>query len=264
MSGSLRFMTFNIRHGRALDGANRWYMRRDMVFDVIRKWSPHVLGLQEAHHFQLEELTGEFPGMALLSGRRYGGPRGTHAAIMFDADRLEACQGGDFWLSPEPDGERFRAWDAAVPRVCNWAVFADKASDRARFAVYNTHFDHIGRVARLESARLIVARTANHRHMPCIVMGDLNASERRDSVRMFFEAGFRDSFRLVHPDEDAFTFHDFRGKGIKRLGKIDYILCDGRWKVMSAAVIRDGRRGRFPSDHFPVTAELAFGPQGRR
>jgi endonuclease/exonuclease/phosphatase family metal-dependent hydrolase len=51
---------------------------------------------------------------------------------------------------------------------------------------------------------------------------------------------------------------------VKRLGKIDYILCDDRWGVIDAAVIRSGRGGRFPSDHFPVTAELAFGPERRR
>ena len=264
MSGSLRFMTFNIRHGRALDGANRWYMRRDLVFEVIRQWSPHVLGLQEAHHFQLEELMPVFPRMALLSGRRYGGPRGTYAAIMFDADRLEACQSGDFWLSTEPDGERVRSWDAAMPRVCNWAVFADKSRDRARFAVYNTHFDHVGAEARLESARLMVSRIADHGHMPRLVVGDLNVSERRDPLRVFIDAGFRDSFRILHPNEEALTFHGFRGKGVKRLGKIDYILCDERWKVITAAVIRDGEQGRFPSDHFPVTAELAFAHRPRR
>jgi endonuclease/exonuclease/phosphatase family metal-dependent hydrolase len=151
-----------------------------------------------------------------------------------------------------------------MPRVCNWAVFADKEADRARFAVYNTHFDHVGSQARLESARLVVSRVAAHAHMRRVVMGDLNVSERRDAVSVFLEAGFRDSFRVLHPDEEAHTFHNFRGKGIKRHGKIDYIFCDDRWKVLGASVARDGRHGRFPSDHFPVTAELAFVYHGRR
>jgi exonuclease III len=96
------------------------------------------------------------------------------------------------------------------------------------------------------------------------VIGDLNVSERRDAVRVFLDAGFRDSFRVLHPDEEAYTFHNFRGKGIKRHGKIDYIFCDGSWKVLAASVIRDGKAGRFPSDHFPVAAELAFGSLTRR
>ncbi|MEX2537770.1 MAG: endonuclease/exonuclease/phosphatase family protein [Actinomycetota bacterium] len=264
MSGSLKVMTFNIRHGRAFDGPNRWYLRRDLVFEVIKASSVHVLALQEAHHFQLEELLAEFPVVGLIAGRRYGGPRGTHAAILFDAERFEACQSGDFWLAPDPDGSRVRAWDAAVARVCNWVVLADRSADRARFAVFNTHLDQAGPVARHESARLIASRVTALSHIPRLVVGDLNAGESSDPVRTLRGAGFRDSFRVVRPDEEANTYHRFRGKGVKRLGKIDYILCDDRWGVIDAAVIRSGRGGRFPSDHFPVTAELAFGPQRRR
>jgi endonuclease/exonuclease/phosphatase family metal-dependent hydrolase len=183
---------------------------------------------------------------------------------LFDAERFEACQSGDFWLAPDPDGSRVRAWDAAVARVCNWVVLADRSSDRARFAVYNTHLDQAGPVARAMSARLIASRVAAHSHVPRLVVGDLNASESSEPVGTLLKAGFRDTFRVVHPDSEAHTYHRFRGKGVKRLGKIDYILCDDKWGVAGAAVIRSGRDGRFPSDHFPVTAELAFGSQRRR
>jgi endonuclease/exonuclease/phosphatase family metal-dependent hydrolase len=66
----------------------------------------------------------------------------------------------------------------------------------------------------------------------------------------------RDSFREIHPDEVANTFHGFRGRGAKSLGKIDYILCDERWRVLAAEVVRANSDGRYPSDHFPIVADL--------
>jgi endonuclease/exonuclease/phosphatase family metal-dependent hydrolase len=38
--------------------------------------------------------------------------------------------------------------------------------------------------------------------------------------------------------------------------KIDYIMCDTRWHVHAADIVRDEAAGRLPSDHFPVLADL--------
>ncbi|MEX2394584.1 MAG: endonuclease/exonuclease/phosphatase family protein, partial [Actinomycetota bacterium] len=77
-------MTFNIRHGRALDLENRWYRRRRLVFDAIASFLPHVLGAQEVDPFQLDELADAFPTYAAIALRPYGGPRGAYCAIFFD------------------------------------------------------------------------------------------------------------------------------------------------------------------------------------
>ncbi len=259
MSEPLRVMTFKIRQGRAIDGANRWYKRRDLVFDVFRQARPHVVGAQEVHQMQLEEILQAMSGYVAIAQRRYGGLVGAYAPIFFESDRLEPAQSGDFWLAPEPDGRRKRAWDAAVPRMCTWAVFRDRSSGD-RFAVFNSHFDQRGAVARVESSRLLVQRLGAVAHLPRLVTLDLNANESSEPLKILIDAGLRDSFRVVHPDASpAFTYHRFRGtKSRGVLGKIDYVLCDGRWTVRDATVVRDEVDGRLPSDHYPVTAELTL------
>ncbi|MHC4989970.1 MAG: endonuclease/exonuclease/phosphatase family protein, partial [Planctomycetota bacterium] len=57
----LRVMTFNIRYGTADDGDNRWSNRRELVPAVIEAHEPDVVGLQEALHFQLQELLAALP-----------------------------------------------------------------------------------------------------------------------------------------------------------------------------------------------------------
>lgn len=252
----LRIMSFNIRLGLLWDASNRWYKRRDLVFDVIRRFSPHIVGIQEAFPYQLDELLCAFPGFGAIADRRYGGRlTGTHAPLLFHRDRLEPAQSGDFWLSPDPDGGRVRGWDAAVPRICTWAVFRDRADKQMRFGVSNTHFDQAGPVARAESARLVVERMQRLTSRRLLV-GDMNADERSEAVEILLRAGYRDTFRVLHPEDDGCTYHGFRGRGVRSLGKIDYILCDESWTIRSAEILRDSDNGRYPSDHFPIVAEL--------
>jgi endonuclease/exonuclease/phosphatase family metal-dependent hydrolase len=252
-------LSFNIRLGLAQDKENRWYKRRDLVVEVMHDSGAQVFGLQEVSPFQLEELSRAFPDYGVVSDRHYGGRRtGTFAPIFFDAERLEAVQSGDFWLSADPDGHRVRGWDAVVPRLCTWAVFRDKRTNGKRFAVFNTHFDQAGSTARVESARLLVSRLEAFSYLPRLCTADLNADERTEPAGIFAAAGYRDTFRILHPRAEANTFHGFRGRGVKRLGKIDYILCDDRWAVRGADIVRFERDGRFPSDHFAMTAKVAI------
>ncbi len=252
----LRCMTFNIRVAHALDRQNRWYRRRELVLDVLRDHRPKLLALQEVVPFQLNEILDAFPTLGAIADRRYAGRMGTYAPILFDRQTLEPAQSGDFWLAPDPDGSRRRGWDAAVPRICTWAVFRLRAARGRRFVVFNSHFDQAGVTARVESSRLVVSRLDAFRHLPRLVMADLNANESSEALDLLRSSGLRDTFRDLYPDEEAFTFHGFRGKGVRNLGKIDYILCDSSWETLAAAVIRAGHPDRYPSDHFPVTAEL--------
>src|SRR5690606_8632268 len=139
----LRFATFNIRYGTADDGADSWPQRRDRVVTVIRELAPHVLGVQEALAFQVEHLRRELPGMGFVGQGREGGERGEYSGVFWDRERLALVDHGDFWLSETPGVVASVGWDAALPRMVTWAVFAERATG-ARFRVWNTHFDHRG------------------------------------------------------------------------------------------------------------------------
>lgn len=79
--------------------------------------------------------------------------------------------------------------------------------------------------------------------------------EDSEPLEVFRSAGLRDTFRDALPDAtDVQTVHHYRDFVGTR--KLDYIMRDERWQVLSAAIIREPARGRLPSDHFPVIAEL--------
>jgi endonuclease/exonuclease/phosphatase family metal-dependent hydrolase len=252
----IHFMTFNIRFDTPIDApaGNDWAHRVKSVIETVRRAGPDVVGFQEVLRSQLQDLIAAFPEHRSVGRPREAGDVGEYVPIFFRRDRFDAEAQGDFWLSTTPEMEGSLGWDASTPRHCTWVTLRDMASG-VRFAAFNTHLDRWGELARLEAARLIVARLELAPDRPAVVLADLNAEEASESVETFRAAGLRDTFREIHPAAvDVQTVHHYRDISGSR--KIDYILCDTRWDVVTADIIRDPAAGRLPSDHFPVVAQL--------
>lgn len=261
----VRVMSFNIRYGTASDGENAWEHRKDFLAETIVAERPDLLGTQETLAFQRDFLADALPGYAChAAGREDGGEQGEMAAIFYREDRFERLDGGHFWLSTTPDVPGSKSWDSSLPRIASWVKLRDLRDPGAPPIVYlNTHFDHRGAVARLESARLIrrkLAELATNARL--IVTGDFNAGEGSDPYRALFAEdddgpALLDTYRVAHPEAapDEGTFSGFRA-GPVRGARIDWIACSTDWRVVEAGIERTARDGRTPSDHLPVTAVL--------
>lgn len=272
----LDVMSFNIRYGTANDGENSWDHRREMVVDVLRRHEPDVVGLQEALLFQIEEILEALPGYAMIgAGRDDGKLLGEFSAILFRRDRLIVDRSGTFWLSDTPEEPGSITWGNACTRVCTWARFIDRDAGEA-FYLFNTHFDHVSQYSRDRSVVLLARRIRDRAHKdPVILTGDLNAAEDNPAVQYLKgekklpvgnppqgdraknpgAPGLVDTFRVLHPDaSDVGTFNGFAGRTSG--AKIDYVFVQPGVKVLEAAILHDNEDGRYPSDHFPVTARL--------
>lgn len=261
-SEPLRVASFNLRYGTADDGPNRWELRREFALEVVGELDAHVLALQEALDFQMDELRARFPRYRQLGQHRGGGAKDEFSGLLVDLERIAVDEWGELWLSPTPDVLGSKGWDAALPRMAVWAKLRDRASG-GRFVAIGTHFDHQGAQARLESARLLAA-TARDRSesfaLPVVLMGDFNAGEDAPPCAELRSAGFVDAFRALHPDaSQAGTFSAFRDE--RDGAKIDYVWVSPNWRVLAADIARPRRDGRCPSDHDPVSAALAFAPR---
>jgi endonuclease/exonuclease/phosphatase family metal-dependent hydrolase len=259
-SADLRVMSFNIRYGTAADGENRWPLRRALLIDVIRDAAPAVLGVQEALGFQLEEVRAGLGRYAQAGvGRDDGALQGEYSAILYDTTRVALIEEGTFWFSDSPALPGSTGWGNTIPRICTWARFRDR-TDGATFRVYNVHWDHVSQPSRERSAALLLATIAAREpaHDPVIVSGDFNAGESNPAfvaLTASTRVPLRDTFRALHEDSMAVgTFHGFRGG--TGGDKIDGILVGPGWVVVSAAIVRTAVEGRYPSDHYPVTAAL--------
>lgn len=253
----LRFLTYNIRYDNPEDGADAWPLRRDFLAAQLRFHAPDVFGIQEGLHRQIEYLETQLPAYARVGvGRDDGRETGEYSALFYRKDRFKALDSGTFWLSETPDSVS-KGWDAALPRICTWALLEEPASGR-KFWVFNTHFDHVGALARENSAKLILQKikTFNSANYPVALLGDLNSEPGSAPVTLLQNALFDTH---DHCQEPPFgpegTFNGFRfQEPVTR--RIDYIFVSGAWKTQQYAVLSDARNCHYPSDHLPVLARV--------
>lgn len=263
-ASSLKVTSFNIRYGTAKDGANHWDKRREFLVETIRKAAPDLLGTQETEAFQRDYLAKELPEYESFgAGRDDGKEKGEMAALFFRKGRFEKTDGGHFWLSDAPDKVGSKGWDAALPRVATWVKLKDRRSAGKPILFLNTHFDHIGKEARHQSA-VLIREPLDSLGKDCsiVVTGDFNAGEGSLPYRAMFggkpmSPSFLDAHRAAHPERksDEGTYNGFKPDATSG-ERIDWIACSRDWKVVSSAIDRTTKDGRTPSDHFPVHAVL--------
>ena len=251
----LTVMSFNIRVGFANDGENHWLKRREMLFALLRDQQADVIGLQEALHSQITEILEAVPGYGYVGvGRTDGRQDGEYAAILYRTARLQVRRSDTFWFSDTPTVVRSRTWGNQYERICTWAYLEDR--EGPAFYVYNVHLDHQSQPSRERSAALLLATiAARDPKAPVFITGDFNSGEDNPAAKAV-RAVFRDSYRVLHPDAaEAGTFTGFTF-GQTKGDKIDYVFVDPDAEVLQAEIVRTSRDGRYPSDHFPVTARV--------
>jgi len=263
-SQELNVMTFNIRYNTKNDSLNAWPYRKDNAASQVQFHNVHILGVQEALHDQivdLSQLLAKYKSTGV--GRDDGKTKGEYSAIFYDTTRLELIVSSTFWLSLTPEVPGSKGWDANITRIVTWAKFSDLANKKT-FFVFNTHFDHIGQEARRESARLIkqkVKDIAGTDHV--IITGDFNAHPSDEPINILVDENDQDKF--IDSKAISITPHygpegTFNGFDSKERDNepIDFIFIKGKWKVLQHATLSQTWGGKFSSDHFPVFAKISF------
>lgn len=263
---SLKVMSFNLRYATAKDGENHWDKRRELLLDTVRREQPDLLGTQETLALQRDYLAQNLDGYEALGiGRDDGSERGEMTAILWKKDRFEKLAAGHFWLSETPDKIGSKSWDTSLPRMATWIKLRDRRLPDARPLFWiNTHFDHMGKTARLESAKLLRKQLITlGKDCTLVVTGDFNAAEDSPPYRALFgevegqASPVVDTYRKLHPEsgKNEGTFNGFKHDATTG-ARIDWIGVSPEVKIKSAEINHHHDNGRTPSDHFPVTAVL--------
>ena len=263
---AVRVMSYNIRTANARDGENNWDKRKDFLAETIRAFGPDLLGTQETLPRQRDDLAARLDGYAVLAaGRDDGREAGEMMAIFYRQSRFERLAGGHFWLSETPDLAGSKSWDSALPRMVTWARLRDRTDPEARpIAFFNTHFDHRGPKARIESAKILRKKIEElGRGCRVVLTGDFNSGDGSEPYKTLFGAGdpearvLLDTYRATHPAKAGGegTTTGFKA-GVSPGRRIDWIGCSADWEVKEAAIVHAARDGRTPSDHHAVTAVL--------
>lgn len=264
-------MSFNMKRNYLSFGKNCWEKRAALVAQVIRQSHPDILGTQELTTASLGDLERLLPEYRVVGQGRGGGTFGEFSAVFFLRERFRLVSDQTFWLSATPERPS-RGWLALFPRICTTCRLVLAENPAITLQVYNTHLDHISYLARVNGLKLIIRQIFENELLygktPVVLMGDFNATPASKTLRSL-------ELRLteVYPLENSYnqllqngsspigrSYHGFHGAVDGN--PIDYIFTSKDIVPRAVSIQRDRVDSAFPSDHYPVVAQLELTPGG--
>lgn len=248
-------ITYNIKYA-----GSDWNDRKDGVVSVPQFFKADIFCTQEVLNNQLKNILERNTNFNYVGvGRDDGEEDGEYSAIFFNKNKFECLENGNFWLAENTEKPN-KGWDAAYIRICTWAMLKDNANNNT-FFVFNTHFDNVGKVAQENSAKLILEKIktlTKNAEIPVVLTGDFNMIPSEEPIKTIKNTLF-DSYDVCETPRYGTdgTFNNFEFKpDVKE--RIDYVFLKKGIKVLRYGVLTNSKNNAFPSDHFPVLAEIVF------
>ena len=248
-SENINIMTYNIRLDTEGDGINIWDNRKEGIVSLIKEERVDILGIQEGLPSQIEYLSKQLDGYSMIGEGRDGGNNGEYSAIYYN-NKMNLIETETFWLSETPEIPSI-GWDAAIKRITTLGLFKMVNSDK-ELLVYNSHFDHIGKIAREKSVGVILnhIKENDYQNRALIVMGDFNAKPDDLPIELLSEE-LDDSFKILPIENPIGTFNGF-DLDSKLLDRIDYIFTKNIKITNYKHLDKKLSSGLWPSDHLPI------------
>ncbi|MGG7058496.1 endonuclease/exonuclease/phosphatase family protein [Clostridium nigeriense] len=255
----MKVMTFNLRTDFPLDINNRWDKRKEIVYELIKNNDFDIIGVQELNNKMFNDLTSE-----IFNYNFVGMPRSSKFFIerndILVSNRHRIIEYNTFWLSKNPEKIGSSVWYSVFPRICTTALIELEDGNIVR--VYNTHLDFLLPKAREYGLKKIGEYIENQHEKddyPAILMGDFNSSPNSKVIRNLSEGKYSSKKFIAVQDSkkeiySLSTLSKFKGsrKGLH----IDYIFVTEEFDVKNSEIIYYNIDGRYPSDHYPISAEL--------
>lgn len=272
-NNTIRLMTFNILVDKRTDAPYSWNHRRQQIVSLLKYYNPDIFCIQEALEHQRAYIADFFPEFSCLGiGRNDGKSDGEQVPVFHRKDMFMMKEEGRFWLSKTPYIAGSTGWDAKCPRTVIWKKLQHKTLNHT-IIVANTHYDHVGKIANINSSQLIRHELSSiDPNCPVILCGDFNSHEQSPAYKQILSAGFMDASK----DGEAvcyglnFTYHRFlmneymtnllplQQDHDRIFRAIDHVFFRGEIKILRYGILADNQSGVYPSDHFPVLCDFTF------
>lgn len=250
----MKIATYNLRVDTDYDQEWQWKYRVDKVLALIGYHDWDLFGVQEIRPTQVADLA-TLTDYTSLIAERDGDGQGEGIGIYFKSELFSLIESSFFWLSLTPEKPSIYP-EAEYARLCLWAIVENQQGQT--FLIINTHLDNVSEAARYNGMKVIIDRLAEKiTAYPTIVMGDFNAKPA-ERIHPYLEEIF------VNIKEYSYEGH-YGPKGSyqnfnytlpwDQLEEIDYLYTKGFF-TQKTSCLTDSCDGRFPSDHFPLEAEL--------
>ncbi|MGL4372425.1 MAG: endonuclease/exonuclease/phosphatase family protein, partial [Turicibacter sp.] len=165
-----------------------------------------------------------------------------------------------FWLSKNPEVVGSSIWYSVFPRICTTVKVQLDNGEIVR--IYNTHLDVYLSPARAYGLKRIsqhIEKQHKIDNIPVILMGDFNTTPNNKLISKFMNGHFNDQKFVAVQEVDKSIYSKAtmgRFKDKEKGLHLDYIFVSKECQVLDAKIIKDNKKGQFPSDHYPIIAEI--------
>lgn len=198
-----------------------------------------------------------------------------NVGIGYKTDKFIELDSGIYWLAGIFDrSESLPTAPKGSKRPCVWAKFQHKESGKI-FYFFSTHFvvpgiSKEGNQYNAENCIKYAEELMGSRKMPSIIVGDFNAAKGAPAYKVVAESGrWYDVYEYLKEDgvlsSEETGWGSCNDKDEKKWAywRPDHITCDGNFRPVSFKTVRDKYPTadgtlHYPSDHFPIVAELKF------
>lgn len=255
----MKVMTFNLRCDFPLDINNRWKNRRHITYNIIDKYKCDIIGTQEATENMYKDIKKNSDNYNII-----GTPRSRKFFVerndILIKNENKIIESKTFWLSDTPDTVSSSKWFSVFPRICTTAVI--ELSNKVKIRVCNSHLDCFTSKAReYELKRLmeLIEEEQIKEDLPIIIMGDFNSGPDSKLIKNLSSGvyGSKKVSAVQEYDKRLYmnsTMSMFKGK--EKGLHIDYIFVSEEFKVNNVEIVRYNENGKYPSDHYPLMADI--------
>ncbi len=251
-----RVMSFNVRCADDPEGSIN--NRSQISVEIINQYAPDSFGVQEATPKWLRILDKKVGDRYARVGesRDFFGPFSEYNCVYYLKDKYNLVDSGTFWLSETPYKKYSVDYGSLCRRIASWAILENKETGE-KYTHINTHLDHGEESTRDAQSKVLLSEMSKMQMQGTVVItGDFNTYSDGD-VYASMTAGADDASVTAKMVLDSgITYHNYGKIEDKGQGAIDFIFVTKDTKVDTYQVIRNTVQDMYPSDHYPIVADI--------
>lgn len=254
-TAEITVMSANVRCWSPTDLLKKsWFYRAALVVENAAAEQPDIIGFQEVTPMHYRYLRQTLRGYESVIAYRDKSPLSEGCPVFYSTAAFECADAGSFWLSETPE-VMSRGWGAAFNRVCSYAILRRKTDGR-ELAVFNTHLDNVSEEARINGIRLVLEKLEAFGGMPCVLMGDFNTGEDKETYRAA-TAVFDDAKYRAPVTETGATYQGY-GASPDHVNLDYFMISKTGIEPLEYKIVDTLYSGVYPSDHFPIALRFRF------
>ena len=248
----MKIMTFNLRYDNETDKEHAWSLRQSSLAAMIRKSKADVISTQETTDTIFAFLQTNFSEYDMVGEGRESNRLGERCTVMIKTEKYSVLKTQTVWLNGHFDLVGDKDEKEGFARICTMVLIEDKSTLK-KLRIFNCHlaYQSVDAIKRNGENLLKYINRFEHTKIPFILTGDFNSPINHELHAPFLKK-FHEAYTSLNRPRPN-TFHAYGDP--QGIDAIDFIYTNTLTltDVTTDTTIFDGL---YPSDHYPVIAEL--------